>query len=53
MRNVRDLGELTAMTMLPRTPMSVTMLVFLCCLRYTPSGRGPRLYSGCPRSCCP
>ncbi|MCL6601574.1 MAG: spore germination protein [Paenibacillus sp.] len=29
MRNVRDLGELTSMTLLPRTPMSFTMLIFV------------------------
>lgn len=34
MRNVRDLGELTAMTMLPRTPMAITMLVFVLLALY-------------------
>ncbi|MDT3428638.1 spore germination protein KB [Paenibacillus forsythiae] len=29
MRNVRDLGELTAITLLQSSPMSITMLVFL------------------------
>ncbi|MHA6534330.1 GerAB/ArcD/ProY family transporter [Paenibacillus sp. BAC0078] len=34
MRNVRDLGEMTAMTMLPKTPMAVTMLIFISIALY-------------------
>jgi spore germination protein KB len=34
MRNVRDLGELTAMTMLQKTPMSITMLIFVVTALY-------------------
>ncbi|WP_019913114.1 GerAB/ArcD/ProY family transporter [Paenibacillus sp. HW567] len=34
MRNVRDLGELTAMSLLPKTPMAITMLIFISIALY-------------------
>ncbi|RQW12132.1 hypothetical protein EH198_09535 [Paenibacillus rhizophilus] len=34
MRNVRDFGELTALTILQSTPMSITMLVFILIAAY-------------------